>query len=109
MKKNGLFAFLFEARDGRGGKKVGEDEVVLVNEQKMLADKDWQLPLVCAVIFTSYAKWHQSKKNNKRRCWQQTGFACERSASGRKQRTWKTAAALIVLCVDQRGERFGIR
>lgn len=35
------------------GEKKEEDEVVLVNEQKMLAAKDWQLPLVCAVIFSN--------------------------------------------------------
>lgn len=54
----------------------------------MLADKEWQLPLVCAVIFSSYVKWLRSE--NKRCCWQQ-----ETGNRERRSQPVKTAFDLV--------------
>ena len=45
-----------EGENEKKKEKKGENEAVLVNEQKTLADKDRQLPLVSAVIFSSDAE-----------------------------------------------------
>lgn len=72
----------------REKQRKGEDEVVLVNEQKMLTDKDQQPPLVCAVSFSGYTNWHQ--RENKRCCRQQAGCCpqlVKNCVSGHKQQT----------------------